>query len=71
MSEFIVTASVRINAQSAEHARNQAESAIRAGREAGYYLVDGEVTSVDAYVAPRTYTQAEYDAAVAAARAGQ
>lgn len=66
MSEFQVTVTIRVNADSAQGARLNVEGTLNEGRERGYFF-GGEVTSVDAYVAPRTYTQAEFDAAVLAA----
>ena len=66
MSQFIVAATVIIDTFSAQDARERVEGAIDSGQRAGYF-VSATVTSVEAYVPPRTYTQAEFDAAVLAA----
>ena len=66
MSQFIVAATVIIDTFSAQDARERVEGAIDSGQRAGYF-VSAEVVSVEPYVAPRTYTQAEFDAAVLAA----
>jgi hypothetical protein len=66
---FTVTVTTLVSASSAESARQRVEGTIREGVRAGYIGSDTVVTSVDAYVAPRTYTQEEFDAAVLAAAA--
>ena len=66
MSQFQVTVSTIIDAGSAQDARDRVQAALRVGRDHGY-MSDGSITSVDAYVPPRTYTQEEFDAAVLAA----
>jgi hypothetical protein len=67
MSQFQVTVSTVVDANSAQDARTLVEGTIREGQRAGYVGTDTTVVSVDAYVAPRTYTQEEFDAAVLAA----
>lgn len=69
MSQFQATVTIVTDATSAQAAREQVESALRIGREHGYVGDGVSITSVDAYVAPRTYTQQEFDAAVLAAAA--
>lgn len=70
MSEFIVTVTTVIDTASAQDARSLVEGTIREAKRAGYVGSETTVTGVDAYVAPRTYTQEEFDAAVLAAARG-
>jgi len=70
MPQFKVTASIIVNAESAEGARNRGQSVLDDGRTYDYFGDGAEIISVDAYAAPRTYTQAEVDALVLAARQG-
>ena len=68
MSEFITTVTIRRESFSAEQARESVDRLIRQA-EGGGYLREGTTTvaSVEPYVAPRTYSQDEFDAAVLAA----
>lgn len=65
MNQFNVTVKLAVRADSAINARSTVEGIVNHGiQEYGNVLVSGEVTGVEPI---RLYTQAEFDAAVAAA----
>jgi hypothetical protein len=66
MARFQNTITYLADATDAQGARRHADTVVRIGTEHNYFA-DATVVSVEAYVAPRTYTQAEFDAAVLAA----
>ena len=68
MARFVNTIKFTVTTNDAQEARGQALRVVTVGTDHGYFR-DAEIVSVEPVAEPRTYTQAEFDAAVLAAAA--